>query len=60
MEAVRLDYESERKRLEQTLCMIQDEFHKKEDEMIKDLIKYEREIEILKAKLGVVELIFGK
>lgn len=56
----KINYEAENARLQNILNMKETEFQEKAAEMINDLIRYEREIELLKAKLSVVELIFGK
>ena len=60
MEKVEVNYEAECARLQNVINMKEQEHQEKVSEMRDYLIRYEREIQILKAKLSVVEIIFGK
>ena len=59
MEQVQRNYEAECARLQNVINMKEQEHQEKVARMANDLMQYEREIQILKAKLSVVELIFG-
>lgn len=59
-EKVRVDYEAENARLQNILNMKETEYQDKIAEMTDSLIKYERKIGLLQAKLSVVNLIFSK
>lgn len=59
-ETVSLNYEAECKRLTEILHVKEQEWIDKNKSLVEDLLRYEHENEILKAKLSVVELIFRK
>lgn len=59
-EKVAVNYEAEYARLQNVIMEKEQEYQEKVARMTGDLIRYEREIETLKAKFSVVELIFGK
>lgn len=59
-EKVAVNYEAEYARLQNVMMEKEREYQEKVSRMTDDLIRYEREIETLKAKFSVVELIFGK
>lgn len=59
-EKVSVNYEAEYARLQKVMTEKEQEYQEKVARMTDDLIRYEREIQTLKAKFSVVELIFGK
>ena len=56
---VSLNYEAECKMLRELLSKKEYEWKEKEEAFIQSLRKYEMDIRLLKAKMSIVELIFG-